>query len=200
VTEAYVSYFEKFEANPFYLKKAKENSKNLDVKNQFHVQTLIHLYYMSGEYNAILNLVNNYSEELDAWSNYRIAKAFEKLNNLNKAESFLAKAVEQNSKSLDFILQYAVLEIKLNKWKQAESLLLNYNKLFSKSSESWAYIGLIKLKENKLSEAKNNFIRSLNLDPDQAIALQNLYQIYLLSNPLEAEKIAKRIAALKIKK
>jgi hypothetical protein len=38
------------------------------------------------------------------------------------------------------------------------------------------------------------------LDPDQAIALQNLYQIYLLSNPIEAQKIAKRIAALNIKK
>jgi hypothetical protein len=200
VTEAYVSYFEKFEANPFYLDKAKENSKNLDVKNQFHLQTLIHLHYMSGDYDGIVDLSNNYSGDLDAWSNYRIAKAFEKLNNLNKAESFLAKAVEQNSKSLDFILQYAVLEIKLNKWKQAESLLLNYNKLYSKSAEAWAYIGLVKLKENKLSEAKSNFILSLNLDPDQAIALQNLYQIYLLSNPIEAQKIAKRIAALNIKK
>ncbi len=200
VTEAYVSYFEKFEANPFYLNKAKENSKNLDVKNQFHVQTLIHLYYLSEDYKSIVNLSNNYSGELDAWSNYRIAKAFEKLNNLLKAESFLAKAIEQNNKSLDFILQYAVLEIKLNKWKQAESLLLNYNKLYSKSAEVWAYIGLVRLKENRLSEAKSNFLQSLKLDPDQAIALQNLSQIYLLSNPVEAEKIAKRIAALKRKK
>ena len=164
------------------------------------MQTLIHLYYLSEDYKAIVNLSENYSGEIDAWTNYRIAKAFEKLNNLIKAESFLAKAVEQNNKALDFILQYAVLEIKLNKWKQAESLLLNYNKLYSKSADAWAYIGLVRLKENKLSEAKSNFLQSLKLDPDQPIALQNIYQIYLLSNPLEADKIAKRIAALKRKK
>jgi len=199
-TEAYVSYFEKFESNPFYLDKAKELSKKLDTKNQFHVQTLIHLYYLSEDNKAIVNLSENYLGEIDAWTNYRIAKAFEKLNNLIKAESFLAKAVEQNNKSLDFILQFAVLEIKLNKWKQAESLLLDYNKLYSKSSESWAYIGLVRLKENKLSEAKSNFLQSLKLDPDQPIALQNIHQIYLLSNPLEAQKIAKRIAALKGRK
>jgi hypothetical protein len=43
-------------------------------------------------------------------------------------------------------------------------------------------------------------LQSLKLDPDQPIALQNIYQIYLLSNPLEAQKIAKRIAGLKGKK
>ena len=196
MTEAYVSYFEKFDANPFYLNKAKEISKGLDQSNQFHLQTLVHLYYLSEDYKQVLQLAEKYQGNRDAWTLYRIGKSYVNLKQYKQAESYLFKALEINHKSLDFILQYAVLEIKLNNWRQAELQLNNYNQLYSKTAESWAYLGLVKYHNNQLSEAKSCFIKALNLDPDQLIALQNLYTIYSLSNPVEAKKMAKRIAAL----
>lgn len=199
-TEAYISYFEKFDANPFYIQKANDLSKKLSSDNLYHLQTLIHLHYINRNYNEIIKLQSGIKTKLDAWSNYRIAKAFENINSLESADQFFIIALEIQSNNLDFILQHAVLQIKMKQWSKAEVSLNKYNSLYSKTAETWAYLGLVKYNAKLLSEAKNHFLKALQLDPDQILALKNLEQIYLLSNPIEAGKITKRIAALSSKK
>lgn len=193
-TEAYISYYEKFDANKFYLNKAIEKSKELNSKNLEHLQTLIHLYYINKEYNKITEQSKNYNGS-DAWTNYRIAKAFENRLAYSDAGLYYLRALEVQGSNLDFLLQYAILLIKSKDWKKAELSLNKYNSLYAKTADAWAYLGLVKMNERNYSEAAKCFNKALSLDPDQITALRNLKIIYALSG--DKAKEASVDAALK---
>jgi hypothetical protein len=196
-TEAYISYFEKFDPHPLYLQKAREKSRSLDAGRPDHFQTLLHLYYISGEYGRIIEMTESGNGDYDAWTSYRIAKAYDHKGKLDKASEWLEKAVAKESGNLDFLLQHAVLRIRLKQYRQAEEMLVKLNGLYSKNAESWAYLGMVKLQGNEPALARKYFMKALSLDPDLLIALQNLKTLYsILGNDEEVRKIEARIKTL----
>jgi Tetratricopeptide repeat len=194
-TEAYLSYYEKFESNPLYLQKAGEKSKELDAGNQSHLQTLIHLHYINKDYKNIVSLAANSKADMDAWTFYRIAKAYEQQKDYTNAGLFYIKAIDLQDKNLDFLLQYAIMQIKAGDWKKAESTLIRYNALYSKTADAWAYLGLVYMNERNYGQAKLCFTKALALDPDQITALRNLKLIYSMSGDKQME--ARTDAAIK---
>ncbi|MEZ4805130.1 MAG: tetratricopeptide repeat protein [Bacteroidia bacterium] len=200
-TEAYISYYEKFDKNKLYLSQAKKKSKDLNSKLLYDYQTLIHLYYISGEYKKILEIQSNYRGEVDAWTNYRIANAYQNLGQLEQANTFFAEALRMEPQNLDFILQYAVLLIKQDQWIKAEKQLNAYNTLYSKTAETWAYLGLAAMKKNELGAAKKHFLKALSLDPDDLISLQNLKTLYGIGNESDkVDEMNRRIQVIQNKK
>ncbi len=200
-TEAYISYFEKFDNNSIYINKAVEKSKKLNSNNSTHQITLIHLYYVLKQYNDLLkmNLDNNEIKK-DAWSCYRIAKAYESSNKQAEAKEWFQNCLTIQPQNLDFKLQYAWFLIQIKQYKVAEIQLTEYNKLYSKTSESYAYLGLIELNNKELGKAKKYFDKALSLNPDLELALQNLKNIQLqLGNIIEVEKLEQRIKNKRIK-
>jgi hypothetical protein len=69
---AYLSYFEKFDKNPFYLEKAKELLSAGGIKEK------VHYAYLIGNTAELIRLSEPYLEEehKDAWTAYRIGEAF----------------------------------------------------------------------------------------------------------------------------
>ncbi len=197
VTEAYVSYYEKFEANPLFLNIAKQKSKDLDQNNQLHLQILIHLYYINSQFDEIKNSANLYNGN-DAWTFYRIAKAYERLNDAPNAELWFDKAVNKEPLNLDFLLQKGNLLIKTKQFRKAETVLNQYIKLYSKNSDVWAYFGLVYMNNNQPSKAKEAFTKSLSFNPDNLTALQNLLSLEnILGNSAQVAKLQSRINAIK---
>jgi hypothetical protein len=198
-TEAYISYFEKFDPNPLYLQKAREKSGKLDAKQVYHLQTLVHLYYISREYTRIIQLVSGKDDAYDAWTDYRIAKAYDHAGDAVKAQEWFEKVIEKEPANLDFLLQYGVLLLREKQYRKAEDMLGRLNKLYSKNAESWAYLGMVKLQANEPALAKQYFLKALSLDPDLMIALQNLKNLYaILGNTGEVKKLEERIRKLTI--
>jgi hypothetical protein len=196
-TEAYISYFEKFDPNPLYLDKAREKSQTLDVQQVYHLQTLVHLYYITREYRRIVELVTGKDEDYDVWTCYRVAKSYEHSDDMPHANEWFDKVMEKQPGNLDFLLQYSVLLIRQQQYKRAGEMLERLNKLYSKNAESWAYLGMVKLQGNEPGLAKQYFLKALSLDPDLMIALQNLKNLYaFLGHNEEVKKLEVRIGKL----
>lgn len=196
-TEAYISYYEKFEKNSLYLEKAKSLSAKLDDKDNAHLITKIHLYYINGQYNELLVSAEKLNGKYDAWTAYRIAKAYERLERLDKASEWFENTLAIQPKNIDFLLQYSTLLIKRKQYKLAESKLLELNKLYDKSTEAWAAMGLVKMALSEYPKARLCFEKSLSLFPDQLTALQNLKILEeLAGNIKEAAILEKRITLI----
>ena len=195
--KAYITYYEKFDQNPLYLEKAREKSKSLDETEKEHLQTLVHLYYIGREYSKITGLMKDKDGDHDAWTCYRVAKAYEHEGAMEKAVEWFEKVIGKEPANLDFLLQYSVILIRQKQYKKAGDMLEKHNRLYSKSAEGWAYLGMVKLQLNELALAKKHFLKSLTLDPDLMVALQNLKTLYEFSgNTEEVNKLEKRIRKL----
>lgn len=198
LTEAYLSYFEKFEANQLYLSKAKTLSQQLDPKIQSNLIILIHLSYLNEEYARITEYSSQAAGIKDPWTLYRIAKAFEHQNRLNTAREWFEKAIESQNLNIDFQVQYAYLLIRLNEFKKAEAVLKEVLKMTGKNAEAWACLGLAQMKLNQASDAKGSFLKALSLNPDQITALQNLKNLEeLLGNKALSVRYEQRINEIK---
>ena len=197
-TKAYISYYEKFESNPLYLKIAEDKAKQLKEKELLHLQTLIHLNYVKFDYKAIIELASKRDNLNEPWSNYRISKAYEKEGQLKKAIEWMQLVVNQESQNLDFMVQFAGLLIKDKQTAKAIKVLKEHNLLYSKGAEAHALLGYANLLDGKLSEAKKSLLHSLSLDPDLMFAMEYLKQLYQTTGEKEAElQIDKRIQKLK---
>lgn len=201
VAEAYISYFEKFDNNALYLKKAKEQTAKLDKTNSDELRTIIHFNYISKNYAEIINLVSNKTMDLkDAWTNYRVAKSFENMNQYAQAKQWMEACLAIQPENLDFILQNGILLLKNKEDAQAKENFERLNALYSKNAEGWAYLGIIHLKKSEFNAAQINFNKALLLNPDLQLALENLKLLYQTTgNSIEAKKIEVRLSELKSK-
>ncbi len=199
IAEAYISYFEKFDNDPLYLQKAKEHTDQLNAGIAVELPTIIHLHYVNKNYKAIIDLMESRNDIIfkDAWSNYRVAKAYENTNRYNEAKPWMEACVKLQPDNLDFILQQGILLLKNKEDAQASENFERLNKLYSKNAESWAYLGIIQLKKSAFLKAQMYFDKALKLDPDLQLALENLKLLYQTTgNAVEVQKINKRLEDL----
>lgn len=196
LTEAYVSYYEKFDANPLFLQLAAQKSSELNTSNTEHLKILIHLHYINSDYAKLIELADDLTAP-DAWSAYRIGKAYERLKRYDEADVWMDKAIALQPKNLDFLLQKASMLVKNSQFKKAQPVVEKYLKLYSKSAEAWALMGLVQMNSNSPSLAKQSFLKALSYNPDQLTALNNLLTLEtLLGNQVEIAKLKKRIDVL----
>ncbi len=201
IAEAYISYFEKFDNNKLYLQKAQISTAQLDESNTNEIRTIIHYYYITKNYDAIKKLVINKTSFEDAWTNYRVAKAFENTQKYEEAKKWMNACLAIQPSNLDFILQSGILLIKINQDAEALESFQHLNKLYSKNAESWAYMGIIYLKKSEYNIAQQYFNKSLLLDPDLQIALENLKLLFQTTgNSIEVTKIEIRLKELILQK
>ena len=137
----------------------------------------------------------------DAWSNYRIAKAYENLQRYADAKVWMDKCLALQPDNLDFILQNGILLMKNKEDAQAKENFERLNKLYTKNAESWAYLGIIHLKKSEFNAAQLSFNKALQLNPDLQLALENLKLLHQTTgNSIETKKIELRLLALKNRK
>jgi len=181
--EAYASYYEKFDNQPLYLKQAELISSQLNAHLPYDFATMIHVYFLLNKYDEIIKLDESKKEGLtiDAWTAYRIAKAYDNKNNVSSALEYYEAAIAKMPNQLDFRLQLLGFYIKHNSWQNLETAISDYLKLYNKTPEVYAYKGLLHMHNNDLSSAQSAFEKALTLDPDLNLAIENLKQLYELT-------------------
>ena len=189
--EAYASYYEKFDNHPLYLKQAELISSQLNAQLPYDFATIIHVYYLLNKYDEIIKLNEiNKGVTSDAWTIYRIAKAYENKGNAQKALEFYELAIEKMPRQLDFRLQALAFLIKQEAWQSLSNAIESYLKLYKKTPEVYAYKGLLHMHNNDFADAQFAFKQALALDPDLILALQNLKKLYaLMGNTVDEAKI-----------
>ncbi|MDP2176139.1 MAG: tetratricopeptide repeat protein [Bacteroidota bacterium] len=199
-TQAYISYFEKFEQLPLYINKANDLAKKMDIKQLEHLKTLIHLHYVQQDFSKIIKLSKGINDLKDDWSNYRVAKSYESKGEFEKALQWMGLIIDEKKPNIDFMTQYANLLIKTNAFNKAEKILLSTVQLYAKNADVYAMLGFIALKNNQLSELKKYSLKALTLDPDLVLALNNLKLLYTQTQEIaKLEEIEKRLKVIEIR-
>lgn len=172
---AYVSYFEKFDRNLLYLTKARELYNQLD-NSDYSLSLKIYFHYTANEFEKIPPLLKNRIDSLqaDAWTWYRIAKAFENTGDYKQAYTYLLKATELKPKFAPFWIDRIIVEIDLKKWNQALAHIAQVLEWNACESRALAQLARLYMLKEDVRNAGIAAQRSLRCDPDNRVALEIL--------------------------
>lgn len=183
--EAYVSWFEKFEAKTEFLKKA----KSLLVDNESQYPSLIHFYYTSGMWNEISNIAEKQeNHSFDAWTLYRIAKAYDKQNVLSQAVDYYEKAYNKMPLNADFAAECGNALIRNGRFTDAIILLKKVAQQQPSAEFIQLNLGTAYFKANEIAKAKFHWQNTVKLNPDNIMAHENLAILFKMVHDLTAEE------------
>lgn len=208
---AYINQYEKFEKKPYYLDSAKIYvdllMKQSNIKN---LHTLVHLHFLRGNYEEILNLIETFDREkllnqvlvkksfenTDAWLCYRIGEAYQYKSDFYKANKFYAQACKLAPHFPDFKNKYASTLLSMNSTNQALDLFQELIKEFPNYAPAYSNLGYLYLTQNRFDLASVYFEKALQLDPDYELALLNKASVLMYQNhEKEAKEVLKHVIA-----
>ncbi len=183
--QAYLSYFEKFENNPLYLRKADElieQSEKTDIEQQ------IYYAYLKKDFKGVVSKSQVLEESSinDAWTCYRIAKSLDATENLSASIGWYKRAYILKSNNLDYGVEYANALIRLKQITEAKELLIKQLNIAKKHQLTLLNLGVAYYLEQNMGLAKRYFQQVLDLNPDHKLA--NLYMSELYNKVGDVEK------------
>jgi tetratricopeptide (TPR) repeat protein len=173
---AYISYYEKFESNEVYLLKAKELYPKIgNTMNELSAK--IYFLYTTNQTSQIPNLIRTKENlDFDAWTCYRIGRAFYLGNNLNNAESWFSKAVEKKGKYTPFLISLADTYIQLKLLKKAEIYIVQAQQLEPLNEMVLAKYLELYIAQNNLRNVVKMAEYILQYHPDNILAISILVE------------------------
>jgi len=171
---AYLSYFEKFDAQDLYMKKAEEIADEINTKEYSPV--VIHYWYNKQQYSEVKYI----ADKLDTaqvnphFTAYQIGQSY--VNELSYSSAILwySRAIQLKSKNMEYRLARVKAFLALNQTKNAKNDLLFVLKEQNKNARGHYYYGLVLKAENKNGLALFHFQQAINLDPDYEQANKQL--------------------------
>jgi len=206
---AFLQQYERFEADPQYLDSAfvilKKQGTNA------HEDMWIHYHFLKKEYSSIVALVeknggkqtwyNRLSKpstnNVDAWTAYRIAEAYRSFKDYGNAQNFIERAIFLAPAHPDFLLKKAsILSLQEDYYAAAETYRLVLA-MQPNIAEAWSDLGFVLLVMNDLEEAEIALKKAISLHPDYIQARMNMASYYLATrNIKQAEHMLKSVLAI----
>ncbi len=188
--KAYLSYYEKFDPDPLYLKEAR---KLLDKKKDIILE--IYYWYLVGNNQKVIEAAKGLDEtELDAWGFYRIGQSYLNISKWDMAESYIQKALKLHPKNFEFIYKLSLVKHHLGKSMEEEQLLKSVITLNPNHTQALNNLGYLYFKGSEISKANFYYQRSLLTNPDYLPVLKNLFDYHISTeNKVKAMQMAKRI-------
>ena len=182
--EGYLAYYEQFNNVPQFLDSAAANltrASRADGAAGMQ-QALIRLWYLQEEYDKIVSLaeVNPISPD-DPWTLYRVGEAFAKVGRNEGARDYYQLAVDAGPDHLWFRTKLATSYVALRRPERAIAILdavLTDNPKFHHALNNRGFAHLL---AGNYEQAESDFVRTLELDPDEKQALANLASYYFNS-------------------
>lgn len=194
-TQAYITWFEKFSPSQTVRKEAEIKLEQLDEDYKLHIQ----FYYANGAWEKAISYEDRLKEsEKDAWTCYRLAKAYDKTQRLEIALQWYALAVEKLPLHTDFIAEYANALLRAKRVQESAKMAEKAIKM--QGTHVWALstFGACKTLEGNFGLAKKTLLTAISLDPDYAEARLYLSELYSrIGDKIQADaqlKEATRIA------
>jgi hypothetical protein len=205
--QAYITYFEKFDANALYMREAKRLLELSGGENPtFEViglEAQIHFFYNQQSFNDMIALWESGTSESqrealsnDAWTQYRMGVAYEKTANLAssntkqhtaKAIQHYGSAVEAMPLNSDFLSEYTLALIKYNRTEEAKSLILKGLKGQPKHEGLLLNLGHSYYLEKQWKLALAAYEKALALNPNST-AIFTLIDLYKTAGNQEKAK------------
>jgi predicted CXXCH cytochrome family protein len=190
MVKAYLSYYEKFDPSPIYREKAREI---LD-KNKFPWME-VHYHFQSSNWESIISEVKHLkSQDAQGVDCYRLAKAYERTNNLNAAIEWMSLACLRSPDRYEYLSELGTIFMKSKMYAEARiqfSKCLKLNNYYIQALNNMAFL---EMEEGRLAHAKQYLDRSMEQNPDYVPALENYARWMLLKEDVQGGiKYAKMI-------
>jgi len=171
--QAYLTWFEKFDASPVYLK----NAQNL--LNKGSSEQEIHYHYAHGQWNKIVELSARLNtENVSAWTAYRIGKAFDKVKKTETAVIWYRTAVEKMPLQADFAAELGNALIRNKSYTEAIDVLSKTIKQQNKHELTLLNLGVAEWLKGNSGTALVYLKETVTLFPDNENARLYLAEIY----------------------
>jgi cytochrome c-type biogenesis protein CcmH/NrfG len=172
--QAYLTWFEKFDANPVYLK----NAGMLIDKGSSEQE--IHYHYAHGQWNKITALADKINTSgISAWTAYRLGKAFDKSLKTENAVTWYRLAVEKMPLQADFAAELGNALIRTKKYSEAIDVLSAKISQQSKHELTLLNLGVAEWLSGNSGKALVHLKKTVSLYPDNENARLYLAEIYL---------------------
>jgi tetratricopeptide (TPR) repeat protein len=172
--KAYLTYFEKFDANPFYSLKADEYAKKVGVHK--YSNTAIHYWYNKGQFAKVVTLSSSVDTAAvdNPFTAYQIGQS--NYNELNYAVSvnWYNRAISLNPYNLNYRIAKVQVLLELRRTKEAKSEIDFVLSEQPKTVEALYLKGVLHLQEGNSIKARASFTAALELNPDFEKALKQL--------------------------
>ena len=203
IGKAFIAYYEKFNLDKTVLDSAaKYLDDRTDKDLQQHFHELIQLSFLKNDYLQIINYVKRLKEPLtflnkksfsnnDAWCCYRIAEAFQVMQQDDMALKYYQRATDLAPYELDFQNKYGASLMKNNRPAEAKRV---FEFIMSEDPEYFQAIsnlGFLYLTlEHDTVRAGQLYDKALDLNPDYENALLNKAGLYIYMQKInEAKKV-----------
>ncbi|MCB9261549.1 MAG: hypothetical protein H6607_04175 [Flavobacteriales bacterium] len=181
--KAYLTYYEKFEPNTVYQKKAEELLSRNEVP-----ELQIHLLYQKGKWGELVEYANNNKIEQPAGVTcYRIGVANSKVGNYKRAVEWLQLAVLKQPDYFEYKSDLGSNLIKINHFSEAEKILLEAYKQFEEYNPTLNNLGFLYINLAQFKKAQAYLEKSLLIDNDNIIGIENMILLYSQQNNREQE-------------
>jgi tetratricopeptide (TPR) repeat protein len=207
--QAYITYFEKFDANALYMKEAKrilssvngDNEPSLDV---IGLEAQIHYLYNQQAFSDMIALWENGTSEGqrealigDAWTQYRMAVAYDKKSPTDltedkkqdaKAIQYYRNAYEAMPLNTDFLAEYTGTLVKALRTEEAKPLILQGLKHQPKHEQLLMNLGYCQYQEKQWKLAISTYEKALALNPESQ-AMLSLIDLYVAVGQKDKAKV-----------
>ncbi|MDA8896271.1 multiheme c-type cytochrome [Bacteroidia bacterium] len=173
MAEALITWYEKFDDDAKYFDKA----GTLIASERAEVQ--IHYHYAHAQWSSIIVLgVDLDRDNMDVWTAYRIAKAFDRVGQLPKSIVFYKKAYDLLNLDDQFVSEYANALIRNTEFKKAKSILQGFAVKNKKSTLIYYNRALLLANTNNLGPASKMIGEALLLNPNHQASLALKKEIF----------------------
>lgn len=206
--QAYITYFEKFDANALYMKQAKRildaetggQRASLDV---IGLEAQIHYLYNLQSFGDMIALWENGADEGqrealigDAWTQYRMGVAYNNVNpkeandgkNKAKAIQHYRSAHEAMPLNTDFLAEYTGALVSAMRIEEAKPLILEGLKHQPKHESLLMNLGYCYYQEKQWKLAISTYENALKLNPESQ-AMLSLIDLYIAAGQTDKAKV-----------
>ncbi len=192
--KAYLAQYEKFDRGNLVLLDSAEAL--LIQGGRANQAEWIRLAYLQDDMVAVSQIGSSYQGK-DAWTWYRIARAFGNQENFEQAYHAIKQAVALKPHSLEFQNEHALVLLQMNKIQEAFDLLNQLLAWQPKQVNTLVNRGFVYESKGELAKAKTDYESAIALDPDAFQALLNLCGLELrLGNKTKANSYYTRLQKL----
>lgn len=173
---AYLTYWEKFDKNPVYLKEAK---KRIGVNSALRIR--IYLAYLQEDWLGIEEMSGKITPETteDYWTSFQVAKAHVELNQTQQALPWFKRSHELEPYHLEVNVQYAAALFKLDQLNEAKLMLESVIRFNPYHKQGLNNLSVILLREQNYVEALAHLKQCTKLYPNYLEGYENLADAYM---------------------
>lgn len=178
--KAYLSYYEKFDRQDLYLKKAEQI-----LGKKEDLEASIHYFYLKQDWKGLLDAVKQSDAKKEfqsAFTYYRIAIANLRQEKYGDAEIYLRLAVQMEPDRFEFLDELGNVYLKQEKLPQAIEAFKKSIEWYPFGAKAYNNLGYCLFLSSDFAAARKNYEIALRLDHQYSPALENMARLFLELN------------------